>query len=343
MAKPSTKHTYKDFAKSLGDFNKDPNVKKNHKIVVAFGPSDYLLNKAALAIKKNWSTENKSNSINTLEAKEVDKEKFYHLWELQSIFEPQYLYVIRRTEATPSLAKLFSTIPGSKSVKNHILLTYQGNQLPATFKKELTRLDCYMVPCFEPSLYELDRFIDSLSRRHKLHLQPNAIQLIKEAQGSDLSKLENEIIKLSLIFHGVDKPLSSSDIAPMIGMVREDHVFQLDNLLLNRKFAEAQALLSSLVRRGEKATALIGILAAHCRKAIKISAAHSNGLSERQIAANLRLPVAIVRNYTVAISKVKTIKYTKALDCCRIADIKLKTSGIDPEIIISEPLVQLAN
>ena len=158
----------------------------------------------------------------------------------------------------------------------------------------------------------------------------------------------DEIMRLALIFAPSDgsaaAPIAAAAIAPSLGMLREDFVFELDNLLVARQYGKAQALLTGLLQRGESALALLGILARHCRMAIRVHEAQrgGRGANPRDLATELRLPFNVVKGYTQYVAKSSPRTFAAVLGICQEADIKLKSSGADEELVLGRVIERLA-
>lgn len=337
-----SRSTYKDFVNALRSFDRELKGGNIVKLTVVFGPSDYFIQKASHYLRQRFAAVDSNCCSRSMEAVELTIKSFYQLCETKSIFEPMNVYFFKRVEKKLDFYKFLKEIPDIKSLNNHIVLSYCGASLPIRVKKELERLGAFNIPCYDPTGYELKKIIEGLSKKNGIQLDNSASELLLDLHGTDLVKLENEIVKLSFIFKDSKMAkLDSNKIAPFLGMLREDHAFALESSLLSQKSLEAEILVNDLLRRGEKPLALLGILAAFCRKAIRVSVAKARGLSERQIAADLKLPGQVVRNYLKYVNTLEPKKLFNILARCRDADVRLKTSSSSDELIISEILSEL--
>ena len=120
--------------------------------------------------------------------------------------------------------------------------------------------------------------------------------------GHDLSKIENQIEVLALQFANAGRILTRIDVAPSVGTLREDDVFELFDLLRSDKVAAAHLLCESFLERGESAIALTGIFSRFARDLID--------------RGNLR-------------------KGARVLRACASADRRLKSSRIDEAMVVS--------
>lgn len=237
------------------------------RLTLIHGPSEFLRMRAMASIKNIWGRLDPSDPQH-VEASTVDQVAFRGMWAQVSLFEPEIVYVVRRCDKHTKLATWLKEIKTAESIRTHLILEF-GEKIPAEIQRQAQRLHATMIPCVEPtSAAECGKVVASLAKREGIVLAEDAIRLLTDAMGPDLAKLQNEIQKILLIHHGRKEPLRAVDIAGMVGSLREDHVFELFNVLRSRQGAKAQLLVEQLLDRGEKAIALTGILTRYARELI---------------------------------------------------------------------------
>ncbi len=88
---------------------------------------------------------------------------------------------------------------------------------------------------------QLPKFIDSKAQAIGLRLDPHAANLLLEYLGNDLSKIENQLEKLSLnIEQG--RAANSADIEKYIGISKDYNVFELTDALVRKDLGKAQKI-----------------------------------------------------------------------------------------------------
>jgi len=328
--------SFSDFTKTLkGTLGEWKNLDEN-RITVAFGNCDFLLHKCAESFKSVFS---KIEDVHygSFEGSALDQEKFQTLWQSQGMFEPASSYIIRRADKTKQLGKFLTAISSCDDVQNKILFSFNLPKVPVKIKKDLDRLNAIYIPCFKATTKDIPGFINSLCKKHKLNVSPQGQGFLQHCLGEDLFRIENEILKLSLIFSEHSKTIESDDIALYLGVLREDHAFKLTNLLIDKKFSDAQVLASSLIKKGESAIAIIGILSRHIRNAIRIGDALRSGGQPGNLAGKLRLPNFVIRSYNQYVKGLNLQEMSSVLAMCQSADLKLKTSKCSyDDLIIGE-------
>lgn len=88
---------------------------------------------------------------------------------------------------------------------------------------------------------QLPRFVDAKAQAIGLRLDPHAANLLVEYLGNDLSKIENQLEKLSLnIEQG--RAANSADIEKYIGISKDYNVFELTDALVRKDLGKAQKI-----------------------------------------------------------------------------------------------------
>ncbi len=226
---------------------------------------------------------------------------------------------------------------------NHLVMTFEKAALPAEAQKQVARLGGMILNVAQP-LNQADfmQFIQTAAQRARLQLTAEAQQLVFSCCGRDAITIENEINRLGLIY-GLDfdgdrpKDIGTTEVASVLGILREDDAFKLDELLINRRYGEAEVLLSSLLDRGESVLAVTGVLARHCRNALAIQdeLGRRGAVDMGAMAARLRLPQAVIRNFIRYVPGVPKLSFERALAACALADVELKTSGLPDGLALS--------
>ena len=100
---------------------------------------------------------------------------------------------------------------------------------------------------------ELSQWLSGRARLKGLTLSPQDAFRLHNRAGTDLAILEEELEKLATYVAGrADKTLDKATIAAVVGDLREDSVFMLVDLLLERRLPEALESARRLFERGQQ-------------------------------------------------------------------------------------------
>ena len=326
MAQAKTKPGFSSYLAALREA-----LETSPSLVVLWGSCDFLMLRGSYALRDKWPFESSA-----MEAKSLSYDQFEALWQQQDLFSSKTQHTIRRVESFGRLADYLAKVPSKEALQNQLILTSVVKSLPVKLKKECMRLGAHFVPCFEPSPAELPKFLMSLAKKKGLALERDASDLILHSQGADLFKIDNELEKLACIFHDALSPLKSADIKSYIGMSHIEHLFKLEGYLIQGEKAKAQALAISLLRKGEQPIAMVGFLSNMLRKALKVSGLLARGYDTRSISSELRMPYRVVGLYRQFLSVMPKSRLGRALILCQNYDVKLKSSRLSPELILSD-------
>jgi|GEM_PF-1476868 len=327
-------------------------------LMVVSGDSDFFIGKALHALRDVWKRRSHKADgplddscaavINSMDATELAKDGLLDLVLSQSLFEDTQLVIVRRADKRSDFGKLLGMLPQSRDWSNRLVVAFEKPALTAEFQRQLTRLDGQWIQVAQP-LTQADfiQFIQTAAQRARLQLTAEAQQLILNCCGRDAIVIENEINRLAMLFPppgdgrdgqgGKMTDLGTAEISGVLGVLREDEVFRLDELLVNRRHAEAEILLHALLERGESVLAVTGVLARHCRNALAVQdeIARRGAVDMPGMAARLRIPQAVIRTFVRYVPSVPRATFERALAACARADVELKTSGLPDGLALS--------
>lgn len=266
--KRSHSSTYTDYIAALKSVVTAKTCEEFPRLVVITGSSGFLQLKACQAVMIAWNKLD-FGEAQSLETADLDQSNFHSLWSQSSLFEPESLYVLRRAGAVRALGSWLGGIKSQNAIKSHLVIEC-GDKLNADVTKQITRLQGVLIHCTEPrGSAEFMKVAHALCKRNGIELEDDAMKLILDSMGHDLGKIDNEIAKLSLQFAGRNQRLTRLEISGSIGSLREDDVFELFDLLRNKRSATAHLLAEHFLDRGESAIALTGIFARYSREQIE--------------------------------------------------------------------------
>jgi DNA polymerase III subunit delta len=317
----------KDLKKLLSSLAENERVK----IVYLYGDNKFFLEKSLEVVKKFFVE------------KELEVKKFiYKKNELtfrdfasQSfIFAQHSVSVVDCSEMEKNFLSTLQK-DNFSIVSKTIVLVHHTTKVSSVFLKYLNSNNNLNICCPKISSRDLKLVISDLCKQHFLSLDSQAINFFIEQLGDDLSKIENEIVKLSLIFAESKTSLGVKDISEHLGLLRSDHVFELKNYLLEKKSAQAQQMILSLLENGQSSIAIVGILSFFCRQCISLQSLSHN--SYQEISQKMKIPSFVIGKYLNYTKKMDKANLTKALHKCFVADISLKTnSKVSEDIILSD-------
>ncbi len=333
---------YEQYVKSLSEWVANTPDSLAARLFLVTGPDDYLVNRTASTLVTAWAAR-LSCPHESDDAANTNYEQLTSHTECRSLFDSNSIMLLRRSEKKSDLERFLADTLDLANSPTIFVIAYTAASAPAKLTREVTRLHGKSLLCFGPSLKELPRFIRAIAKRQNLTLSEDAIQTLIDYTGSDLSKLSNEVEKLALIFSARSQTIDANEIAPLLGVLREEDIFALDNLLLERKFSAASAVINQLMDRGESPIGINAILARHARHAILTIAEAPKCVSPRDFAQATGLPPFVAEKYAKSLRRMSAQPYQDMLQSVRNADLTLKSSPVSKDLILCQVLADLAH
>lgn len=290
------------------------------RIIVIYGEDDYLRRQAERAVRADFS------AVTSLDVQQLRHDELIARVCQRDLFQPEaQLYVMHSDNEQRSLWQALLCVRGS--LCNVLLFNYRRKTLSPAGQKLFKSLKAKLSPCPSPRPSEYPAHLQRICAHHNLQLDRGGQQLLLEHVGMQLDVLANEVQKLALIF-GADK-IKTTDIAPHLGLLRQDSSFVIIDLLLNKQYSRAQLKIEKLLQRGESALAILGVLAYFLRNVILASE------------GQLKLAPRQLTHYQSLARRGSHATCLELLAHCQQADMELKTSRLRPALVLGNVLLKL--
>ena len=289
-------------------------------LIVIYGEDDYLRRQAEQEVSASFSEVTKLD-VQKLRHDEIIARGCQH-----DLFQSDVqLYVMHSKDEQRGLWKVLLTT----QVKfcNVLLFNCHKKSLSAAVQKNFQALKAKLIACPSPRPYEYAKHLQRICARHELQLDRGGQQLLLEHGGLQLATLANEVQKLALIF-GTSK-ITATDIAPHLGLLREDSSFVIIDLLLSKQYSRAQLAVEKLLQHGDSALAILGVFAYFLRNLILANE------------GQLKLAPRQVTRYQNLARNCSHMTCLALLAHCQQADMALKTSRLRPELVLGNILLLL--
>lgn len=179
----------------------------------------------------------------------------------------------------------------------------------------------------------------SLAKEQGVAFEDGAAEDLAEFVAADLMRLKTEIEKLAT-FVGEREIITRHDVATMVISEKTTTVWELSDLLAERKAARALEFLDRLMREGEEPVMMVGAMAWMYRKLIEASEIRgaANGY---QAARVLGMPPDRAELALQSARKISRSRLLEGLRALQRADDRLKGSGEEPRTIMEFLVTEL--
>jgi DNA polymerase-3 subunit delta len=329
---------FRDYLQALKQMGSSRTVAASG-IFIIYGKAPWLVQEAVRTLRTTARRDDLATAA--VEGKDVTEGLLSQICSQSSLFEPATLYIVNKAEQAKILLSALANDPGGE-LANKIALVFSGDKVPAAVSALLTAKSTVDVPCFAPWPNEMPKAVEAFAEIEGLKIDQGGIQVILETLGNDLQKIKNELVRISLHCGAAKSQLTRAEIAPFLGALKEEDVYQLDRYLLDRKWAMAQSLVVSLIDRGEKPLSVLAMLTNHCRNVLNVADGRSKGFTDHEISERSRLPAFIMKNYLQAGRHAPVASYTAALAACHRADRLLKSTPVGESLILGQVIAHLS-
>lgn len=177
------------------------------------------------------------------------------------------------------------------------------------------------------------------ARERGLELDRETAEELVFVLGTDQGRLRGELDKLRA-YVGAGGRVSSSDLAAAVSPARQFSVFELADLLAERRRAEALVRLRRLLEAGESPVGIVGLLAWLYRQLLQAQTL-PRGTPLWKAAQTLRGPRTRLDGLMRQAQKFRPEELREAFAALLEADVALKSSPPDPAAVLEALVVRL--
>lgn len=297
------------------------------------GDDEFLLTRSYELIKEACNIQ--MPELNILIFKEdIDFDNVLKALETLPVFDDKKLIHVKLTSKDfkndTKLVEYFSQINPST-----ILVVSVGN---TGYLKSLEK-HFEVVDCNRLSQDFIFPFVVSELKKYNKSITKDACQLLCDYSNCDLSKIVNELIKLTS-YIGNKESIESNDIKVMVNKSVEFQIFELTEALARKNETKVYEILSVLKTKKEEYRGLSTLIYKHFRRLFMVSISSE---SKAEIAKMLG-----VHEYAVTKSQEQARLFTKKQlkeinDICQQIDFDIKQSNMTPENAIEYIVLKILN
>ena len=191
--------------------------------------------------------------------------------------------------------------------------------------------------------YKVPKWIEGFVAEKKYSIEPRAAQLLTEFLGNDLSKIANELEKLSLNIPEKSK-ITPEHIQKFIGISKEYNNFELQNAIGKKDSLKANQIISYFASN-PKDNPMVVTVASLAGYFSKVLVYHSlTDKSQNNVAAALKVNPFFVKDYSSAAQNYPFAKAMNVISLLREYDMKSKgyeNTGIEESELMKEMVFKI--
>jgi DNA polymerase-3 subunit delta len=169
----------------------------------------------------------------------------------------------------------------------------------------------------------------------------DALSLFILRIGSSLLEVMTELEKLRL-YAGNPRLIDVADIQAVVSNIRAENIFEIGNAVGRQDVGGALLLSRRLVADGEAPLKILSLLVRHFRQLWKARELQVEGRPAQDIARGVGVPPFVVEGLVAQGRRYSRTNFRKAFGLFVAADLAMKSSGSEPEVVLEDLLLKLA-
>ncbi len=224
--------------------------------------------------------------------------------------------------------------------KTVLVLQFQA----ADQRKKIFRAKSPMVrrlDFLKPKRWELNDYIGDLVADMNLRMNREAVALIAEMVGDDLTKVHQELDKLSLYKMGSNEILAE-DVAKLMGRTRHVTRWELNDFIGKRDLNGTLVKLNDILDSGEEPIGLLSAVNMYLKQLLVTKALMLKGIRDRgTVGRALGVPPRIAENLMAQQKSYSGPELRRAFKLMKETDHRLKSSRMNRRLLLDHLLTQI--
>ncbi|OFV83204.1 MAG: DNA polymerase III subunit delta [Acidobacteria bacterium RIFCSPHIGHO2_12_FULL_67_30] len=256
-----------------------------------------------------------------------------------ALFSPAQVFILHGAEALDDeqLARLEDYL---ESPPEHAVLVFEADKLDRRTRAARLLLErCQVHAADSPDDSGAIQAAEEIARQHGLTLPREVAEELVFVLGTNQGRLRSELEKLGAYVGGRGE-VTSADVAAVVSPARQFSVFEMADLLAERRRADALVRLRRLVETGESPVGIVGLLAWLYRQLFQARAL-PRGTPAWKAAQALHAPRTRVEELLRHAHKFEPDELRQGMAALLDADVALKSSPPDALAVLETLVVRL--
>ena len=290
-----------------------------------YGDEPYYIDMVTDYITKNVLSEAEQSFNQTIVyGKESDAGQVINLAKRFPMMSSHQVVVIREAQELKNFEDLIHYI--ETPLPSTLLVINYKYKKPDKRKKVFKALEKKGVSFESKKLYDnqVPGWIAGYASNKKYRIEPKAAALLAEYLGSDLSKIANEVEKLTIAIGEKGKTIAATHVEEHIGISKDYNQFELQNALGKRDVLKANRIINYFAenQKNYHITQTISSLYYYFSKLLLIH--YIKDRSKQNVAATLKVNPFFVKDYEAAARLYSAGRLVKIISLLRTYDMRSK-------------------
>jgi DNA polymerase III subunit delta len=179
------------------------------------------------------------------------------------------------------------------------------------------------------------------ARARNITLDGEAAQALAQLAGPELGRLSQALEQLAL-YAGPGRPITLDDVEDLVAETRQRSIFELTKAIGAGEVTRALALLANMFRNREAPLRIEFMLAPQLRQPCRPKELSAAGAARPEIAAAVGINPYFLDDVLVPARRMSVAALAAAFERLYQADKAIKSSRVDPELVVSRLVQALA-
>ena len=297
------------------------------------GEEDFLIDETVnILIHEALDESTRSFNLDVLYGSDVDAKDIVSLASSFPMMSDRRIIIVREFEKTSAKDLLLPYVERPSATTSLVLISSRPDFRQKLYKslKEHSTVGEFK------QLYdtEIPGWINKRIRAMGKTANMEACQLLQNYVGRSLREIQNEIEKI-FIYVGEKKSINVEDVNRVVGLSRQNNIFELQNALGVQDIGRSLEVLQNLLRSGESPVGMIVMLTRYFQKLWLSQELMMKNVAEGQIASALGISPFFAKDYLSAAKRFPGHHLTQCFGSLMEADEMLKSSRMDHAIIMT--------
>jgi len=170
---------------------------------------------------------------------------------------------------------------------------------------------------------QLPDFLADYAREKMVNIDMQAVQVLCEFVGNDLSRLTNEFDKVTIgLSEG--EPVTMDHVLAKVGISKEYNIFELQKAIVQRDLLQAAKIVNYFVRNTKRNPLIPVVAFLYSFFSKLLIASQASDKSDKGLLSVLKISPYAIRDYTLALRYYATPKIVENITHLKDTDLKLK-------------------
>jgi DNA polymerase III subunit delta len=175
---------------------------------------------------------------------------------------------------------------------------------------------------------QIPMWIDYIAYLNEIKLTSEATAAIQELVGTNLSEVNNEVIKIKQFIGANKKTIDLDDVLKVVSRARVESVFSLTDAIGRRDRAQALVCLANLLEHGQNEMGVVSLIHRQIRILASIYEGKKAGLTGLRLSQKIGVPEFFMKQYLDQLRLWDKEKLTGAIRALHETDKALKSSSV---------------